>query len=232
VEHSGKDAPGAERRSDAADQSDEPASTASTPPAFRSAAVKAEPGTLGDDFLNAASAERRRLLANLEHATPSQSGQAIVAKRPELVLRLEAAALDRRPDEFVRELVQIGIPGHRARKIVHDETGEPVVVLAKALAMPTDVLLRILLFLNPVIGHSVERVFALVKLYDQLNAPAALPIVSSWQHRTSGEQRKGGYQPVHWDDERRGARGRTGISNQKSVIRKDSELPRLIVSDF
>ena len=73
------------------------------------------------------------------------------------------------------------IPGDKARQIVHDDTGEPLLVAVKALGMRSDMLLRVLLFLNPVIGHSVERVFDLVNLFDRLSAEAALHLVSSWQ---------------------------------------------------
>ena len=34
--------------------------------------------------------------------------------------------------------------------------------------MPRDVLYRILMFVNPAVGHSVERVHALAALYDEM----------------------------------------------------------------
>jgi len=235
-----------DQRTGIANQTREPGSAGSTPTDSRPGPAKAEPVALGDYFLGAASPERRLLLANLDDGTVSRSEQALAAKSKDIVVRLEAAALEQRPEAFVRELEQMGIPAHRARTIVDDEIGEPVIVLAKALAVPPDILLRILLFLNPIIGHSVERVFDLVNLYDQLSTQAALHIVSSWQNRPSGEQRKGGYQALHWDDERRGARrtfaehGRRfplqvpapGISNQESAIRKGVADPlRLLIND-
>ena len=60
-----------------------------------------------------------------------------------------------------------------ATRIVHDASGEGIVVAAKALGMKADVLQRILLFLNPAIGQSVERVFELAQLYDEITWSAA-----------------------------------------------------------
>jgi hypothetical protein len=170
-----------------------------------SGAAGSEPVLLGDHFLSADSSERRRLLANLDDGARPEP--VLAAGIEEAVPELEAAALQHQPDDFARGLQRcLKIPADTAQKIVADETGEPVLVAAKALAMPSEVLLRILLFLNPAIGHSVERVFDLVNLYDQLSREAALQVVSSWQNRHAGERRVPRYQSVHWDDERRVAR--------------------------
>jgi len=173
----------------------------------RAAAAKSEPLALGDYFLNAASPERRLLLANLDETAQGSSSQPLETAAKDAIHALETAALQRRPDVFVRELQQaLRIPAHRARQIVHDDAGEPIAVAAKALAMPSDVLLRILLFLNPVIGQSVERVFSLVDLYDQLSIQAALHLVASWRSAHGAERPTAVYRPLHWDDERRSAR--------------------------
>jgi hypothetical protein len=162
---------------------------------------------LGEYFFSAGSSERRLLLANLADGAPTPSETALATAADDAILRLEAAALQRRPDVFVRELERtLKIPGRAAERIVHDDTGEPIVVAAKALGMQWNILLRILLFLNPAIGQSVERVFDLVDLYDQLAPEAALHVVSSWRNKDASDRRMARYQPVHWDDETRGAR--------------------------
>src|SRR5207247_925184 len=106
---------------------------------------------LGDMFLAAAPPERRLILRHLDGTTelalspPTQSNDAI--------RRLESAALQRKPAEFIRALERaLGISAPHAQRIVMDEDGEPLLVAAKALSMAADVVLRILLFLNPVIG--------------------------------------------------------------------------------
>ena len=66
--------------------------------------------------------------------------------------------------------------------------------------MAPDVVLRILLFLNPVIGQSVTRVFDLAKLYDAMTREAALRLVASL--RSSGATRRwASYRPVLAKDE-------------------------------
>ena len=54
--------------------------------------------------------------------------------------------------------------------------------LAKALAMPIDVLQRILLLMNPAIGTSVRRVFDLSELYENLAPQSALRLMMLWRH--------------------------------------------------
>lgn len=182
-----------------------PVAEASAPVETKPAAASKSTVALGDYFLNAGSAERRLLLANLEDGTLTPAEQAFATDTEGAVRELEAAALGRKPDEFIRGLEQaLRIVPDKAHQIVHDNTGEPLLVAMKALGMPSDTLLRVLLFLNPVIGHSVERVFDLVNLFDRLSAEAAHHLVSSWHHPARRDQAR--YQPATWDDERRGAR--------------------------
>jgi hypothetical protein len=154
-------------------------------------------------FFAATSDERRLILTNLDVATeiaprrPSASG--------ELIQRLENAALQRNPGEFARMLERaLGIGHALAERIARDPTGEPIVVTARALGMSAAVLHRVLLFLNPAIGQSVERVYDLARLYDDLTSAAAEHMLTIWR-QASGRSRPP-HEPVHWDDERRDAR--------------------------
>jgi len=175
-------------------------------------------GAIGTYFLAAGPTERRLLLANLQGAALTTSERGLPGAAEKAIGELEAAALERRPDDFVGGLERsLRVSGATAQAIAADEGGEPIVVAAKALGMPPDVFLRVLLFLNPLIGHSVERVFDLVSLYDQLSPQAALRIVSSWQDAFAGERRAGRHQPLHWDDETRSAR-RTFGEHARHVV--------------
>ena len=195
-----------------------------TPATLRSALqprIGAPRVTLGEHFLTVGSAERRLLLANLQDGSLSPAERAFAATTAEAIRALETAALQRRPDVFVDGLERfLHIPRAKAEQIVHDPTGEPLVVAARAFAIPSDVLLRILLFLNPVIGHSVERVFDLMDLYESLSGEAALHIVSSWQAEHAREKRIGRYQPVLWDDERMSARRMAGDHGRHAPERR------------
>jgi hypothetical protein len=197
----------AERLLSPADRSEVPVqnhpSVAGAPPAAR----EGEAVNLGERFLTAGSPERRLLLERLEDETLPPREAALPAQRQDLIRELEHAAMQRRPDDFARGLERaLRIPGPRARQIVYDGAGEPVAIVAKALGAATDSLVRILLFLNPRIGQSVERVFSLVDLYEQLSSQAAHHIVASWQNVNAHEKPKADYRPVHWNDERPGAR--------------------------
>jgi hypothetical protein len=104
--------------------------------------------------------------------------------------RLEAAALKGRPYDFVRELEDVlSIPRSITERIINDTSGELLLVIAKALAMPMDVVQRILLLLNPAIGTSVKRVFELSALYDAMTEAAALRLISLWRNAERTPQR-------------------------------------------
>jgi uncharacterized protein (DUF2336 family) len=187
--------------------------------------------TIGAYFLSANATERRLLLVNLQDGARSPSEQTLATATEEAVGALEAAALDRRPDDFARGLERfLRVSSATAQTIVVDDDGEPLVVAAKALGMRSEVFLRVLLFLNPIIGHSVERVFDLANLYDQLSAEAALHIVSSWQHARAGERRTGRHQPLHFDDETRAAR-RTFAEHGRRPAPTAEERRALTASD-
>ena len=122
-----------------------------------------------------------------------------------MIQRLENAALQRNPGEFARMLERaLGIGHALAERIARDPSGEPIVVAARALGMSAAVLHRVLLFLNPAIGQSVERVYDLARLYDDLTSAAAEHMLTIWR-QASGRSRPP-HEPVHWDDERRDAR--------------------------
>jgi hypothetical protein len=155
-------------------------------------------------FFAAGTEERRLILTNLDAAAAKHPRQALPFAR-DVVRRLENAALQRNPGEFTRELEgALGIARTLAHRIVGDPSGEPVVVAAKALGMKADVLQRILLFLNPDIGLSVQRVYDLALLFDEITFAAAEQMVTIW--RQSAARARPQHAPVHWDDERRSAR--------------------------
>jgi hypothetical protein len=175
-----------------------------TAPAVREPAPSATPAAqdirLGELFFAATSAERRAMLASLdgEIAAPAQPQP---DRAHEVCARLETAALERRPEDFAEQIeLALGLSPADAWRIVADEDGEPVLVAAKALAMPPPVLLRILLFLNPLIGQSVERVFYLAQLYDRLAPAAALRIVATLRD-TAPATRRAAHRPMLWDDD-------------------------------
>ena len=160
---------------------------ASAPPARAQAGIseddRAAAARFSEMFFGAASEARRAMLRELD-ALASAPPRAIPAQDAVAATqRLEAAALRGRPFEFVLELERVlAIPRGLAEAIIKDASGEPMLVAAKAVAMPIEVVQRILLLVNPLIGSSVRRVFELSALYEELPAQAALRLVTLWRH--------------------------------------------------
>jgi Uncharacterised protein conserved in bacteria (DUF2336) len=174
------------------------------PPANEAAERPAAGPDLVELFFAAAPEERRLILANLDVAGGTAARRPLPAAG-EVMRRLENAALQHNAGEFSRTLERtLGISRVLAERIVHDASGEPLVVAAKALGLPAAMLQRILLFLNPAIGQSVERVYDLARLYDEIAPAAAARMLAIW--RQASGQTPGRYEPATWDDERQSAR--------------------------
>jgi hypothetical protein len=154
-------------------------------------------------FFSANVDERRLILLNLEVVSPIATDRSRLLHDPDTGMRLEAAALAGNREDFAQDLTRsLQIPRGQARRIVDDNLGEPVLVAAKALGVARDVLYCILLFLNPAVGHSVERVRALAELYDGISPRAAEGMVAIWQSLPVDQRPRAKHQPLAWDDTR------------------------------
>jgi hypothetical protein len=157
-------------------------------PSAAGAAVAAE---LTELFFAASAEERRLILANLPYAAlaPAQPMAATLARAA--VDRLEVAALGHYGESFARELERaLGVSPALARRIRDDASGEPVVVAAVALGMPAFVLQRVLLCLHASISQSVQRVYDLALLYEELAPKAALQLLAIWRASHAAQHRK------------------------------------------
>jgi len=161
-------------------------------------------GELNEQFFAASAEERRLILLNLHIVVPMPAGRVSVSREALVIQRLENAALAHNREDFAAYLAQsLRISRMQARRIAADDLGEPVVAAAKALAMPRDVLYRILLFINPTIGHSVARVHALAALFDEMTLPAAEHMVTIWQALVRHERPLAPQHPLTRDEEAR-----------------------------
>jgi hypothetical protein len=75
--------------------------------------------------------------------------------------------------------------------------------------MPSAIFQRILLFLNPAIGSSVNTVYRLSRLYDRLSERSALIMLAAWRGSTTAVTRAK-YRPGLYDDERHRVRSAPG----------------------
>ena len=202
---------------------DTASSTGSDAPA--QAEAEAEADDLVELFFAAGAEERRLILTTLDvtaEATARRPGPA----SSEVIRRLEAAALQGNVGEFSRMLERaLGISRELAERVARDPSGEPVVVAAKAFGMTAAVLQRILLFLNPVIGQSVGRVYDLASLFDEVTPQAAERMLAIW--RTGRKQARPAHEPVHWDDQWHSARSLASPATHRVNRAREPQPSRL-----
>ena len=179
----------------------EPAKTRGDPFAGGRAAAD----ELSELFFAADAEERRLILLSLPYATLAPSPAVAPAVARESIDRLEAAAMGHNGEVFARELERtLAISRAHARRLLDDPSGEPVVVAAVVLGMPASVLQRILLCLNPAISQSVQRVYELALLHEEVELDAALRLIAIWQASHPIEKKTAspvaGHQPQLWHD--------------------------------
>jgi hypothetical protein len=129
-------------------------------------------------FFAADSLERRLILLNLDFADWPAGEPPAPLQRAD-IWKMETAALRHHTSTVMRELERaLGISFAQSRRIVEDELGEPMIVAAKAMSIPADVLQRIVLFMNPRVGQSVDRVYELSALYREISVEAACRLIT------------------------------------------------------
>ncbi|HEY8334696.1 MAG TPA: DUF2336 domain-containing protein [Tardiphaga sp.] len=166
----------------------------------------ADAAEISDLFFAGAAGERAQMLHDLANTSlkPAARIPATRAARALHILEMAAFAEDR--DNFARELGDaLLLPSQVADQVVNDPGGEALACTAKALAMPSDMFQRVLMFLNPELGSSVHHVYRLSRLYDILSERSALIMVAAWRGATLAATRAK-YRPALYDDERNRAR--------------------------
>jgi hypothetical protein len=180
-------------------------SSSVTPGADPGAANDFGPLDLSALFFSAGAAERRLILLNLDYAPISPA--APPSKASQAIRRLEATALSRNIGEAVRILEQtFGLSSLQAMRVVRDCSGEPMLVAAKALDMPAYVLQRMILFLHPAVGQSVQRVYDLARLYDEITTGAALRLLAIWRDTYPKRRQMIAPSVLSWNDDKTRAR--------------------------
>jgi uncharacterized protein (DUF2336 family) len=163
---------------------------------------------LSELFFASSADERRLILLNLPYALLPPADPIAPAIARESIHRLEAAALGHNSELFARELERVlAISRAQARRIYEDELGEPIVVAAVALDMPAMMLQRVLLCLCPAISQSVQRVYELALLHEEIKPDAALRLVAIWRASHPAESKSptrtaAAHQPQYSRDEK------------------------------
>ena len=192
------------------------------PPAMEASAAPPPGNTeaieLSELFYAAGASERRMILINLDYAMIEPAEPAPAMQRTD-IWRLESAALQHNSEAVVRELERmLGLSRAQARRMVNDDLGEPIAVAAKALNLPSDVLQRMLLFMNPHVGQSVDRVYQLTELYGEISIDAARRLIAIWRDADRTETVKVQYESVAW---------RTAADNARRALSEVSRRPEL-----
>jgi len=157
-------------------------------------------------FFRASASERALILHNLPETPLKASPRIPAARARRAVETLEMAAFAADVENFTLELGEtLILPSKVAAQVVNDPGGEPLACAMKALDMPSPVFQRVLLFLNPEFGCSVNTVYRLSRLYDKLSERSALIMLAAWRGSTLAVTRAK-YRPTLYDDERHRAR--------------------------
>ena len=161
---------------------------------------------LNDMFLGAGPGERASILYNLADKPLQASARLPAARARRAIETLEMAAFAADVENFTLELGEaLMLPSPVAARTVNDPGGEPLACAMKALEMPSAVFQRVLLFLHPDFGSSVNTVYRLSRLYDRLEERSALIMLDAWRRSASAANRAK-YRPALYDDERARAR--------------------------
>jgi len=157
-------------------------------------------------FSRASSSERALILHNLQETPLRASARIPAARARRAVETLEMAAFAVDIENFTLELGEtLILPWRVAADVVNDPGGEPLACAARALDMPGAVFQRVLLFLKPEFGSSVQTVYRLSRLYDRLSERSALIMLAAWRGSTLAVARAK-FRPSLYDDERNRAR--------------------------
>jgi hypothetical protein len=160
---------------------------------------------INEMFFAASASERALILHNLAE-TPLKPAARIYAPRADRAIQtLQMAAFAADRENFTRELGDsLILPARVAERVVGDVGGEPLACAMKSLGMPGAIFEQVLMFLDPTLG-SVNRVYRLSRLYDNLSERAALIMLAAWRGATVAVTRAK-YRPLLHDDERHRAR--------------------------
>ena len=177
---------------------------------------------ISDMFFSASASERALILHNLPE-TPLRASARIPAARAKRAIQiLEMAAFAPDVENFTLELGEaLILPARIAAQVVTDPGGEPLACAAKALDMPSAVFQRVLLFLKPEFGSSVNNVYRLSRLYDRLSERSALIMLAAWRGSTLAITRAK-YRPTLYDDERQ--RDRSAPAQTRPTVQPGSSI--------
>jgi uncharacterized protein DUF2336 len=180
----------------------------------------ADAAEVHDIFFRASSSERVSILHSLADTPLKAAPRIPEARTLRAIETLEMAAFAADVENFTLELGEaLILPARVAAQIVDDPLGEPLACAMRSLGMPGPVFERVLLFLKPEFGTSVNTVYRLSRLYDRLSERSALIMLAAWRGSTMAVTRAK-YRPTLYDDERQ--RARTAPAQPRPAVQPGS----------
>jgi hypothetical protein len=181
---------------------------------------------ISDMFFGASASERAQILHNLPETPLRASARIPTARAARAIETLEMAAFAADVENFTLELGEtLILPWKVATQVVGDPGGEPLACAMRALDMPSPVFQRVLLFLKPDFGTSVNTVYRLSRLYDHLSERSALIMLAAWRGSTMAVTRAK-YRPALYDDERNRARSTPAQARPATQLPGSVVVPR------
>jgi hypothetical protein len=175
---------------------------------------------ISDMFFAASAGERALILHNLSDTPLKASARIPAARATRAIQILEMAAYAQDTESFALEIGEsLILPARIATQVVNDPGGEPLACAVRALDMPSAAFQRVLMFLNPEFGSSVNNVYRLSRLYDRLTERSALVMLAAWRGSTMAVTRAK-YRPALYDDERN--RTRAAIPQSRPAVQAGS----------
>jgi hypothetical protein len=181
---------------------------------------------ISDMFFHASAGGRVLILHDLHDSQLRASARIPAARAARAIETLEMAAFAADIENFTLELGDaLILPSRVAAQVVSDPGGEPLACAAKALDMPSAVFQRVLLFLNPEFGSSVNYVYRLSRLYDILSERSALIMLAAWRGSTLAAARAK-YRSSLYDDERHRVRSVSPQTRPAPQLPDNDIIPR------
>ncbi|MDQ0347222.1 DUF2336 domain-containing protein [Ancylobacter vacuolatus] len=166
-------------------------SAAAQPPAAASVAVRpadlpAAPAEAsppaGTDFFLAGPEERASLIARLVTLPPLPLSERPAPPPVSFIDALLDAAKAKGTGELAALMERaLGVTPENAARIIADDTGQSLAVVARALGLSFAILSRVLFRLHPVAGRSAGEMARLAEMFDELPLASAQHLVASWR---------------------------------------------------
>lgn len=150
-------------------------------PAAAAPTAPEPPLSAGPGFFNAGPEERAGLVARLVTLPPLPLAERPAAAPASFVDALLDAAKAKSADALATLMERaLGVTPENAARIVGDDTGQSLAVVARALGLSFAILSRVLFRLHPA-GRSAGEMARLAEMFDELPLASAQHLVASWR---------------------------------------------------